>query len=49
LKVPTYGNKYLRSTLVELGWAASRTKNIYFETKYKILVGRRGKRKPLLL
>ena len=41
----TYGNKYLRSLLVECGWAASRTKNTYLSAKYKSLAGRRGKKK----
>ena len=44
----TYGNKYLRSTLVELGWAASRTKNTYFGSKFKSMVGRRGKKKTII-
>jgi len=44
----TYGNKYLRSLLVEGGWAASRTKNTYFSSKYKSLVGRRGKRRAVI-
>jgi len=44
----TYGNKYLRSLLVECGWAASRTKNTYMSAKYKSLVGRRGKKKAVI-
>jgi transposase len=44
----TYGNKYLRSLLVECGWAASRTKKTYFSAKYKSLVGRRGKKKTII-
>lgn len=44
----TYGNKYLRSLLVECGWAAKRTKNTYFSSKYKSLVGRRGKRRAII-
>ena len=44
----TYGNKYLRSTLVELGWAASRTKGTYFGAKFKSMVGRRGKKKTVI-
>jgi len=44
----TYGNKYLRSLLVECGWAASRTKNTYMSAKYKSLVGRRGKKKTII-
>jgi len=34
--------------LVECGWAASRTKNIYLSAKYKSLVGRRGKKKAII-
>jgi transposase len=44
----TYGNKYLRSLLVECGWAASRTKNTYMSAKYKSLAGRRGKKKAII-
>jgi transposase len=44
----TYGNKYLRSLLVECGWAASRTKGTYLSAKYKNLVGRRGKKKAII-
>lgn len=44
----TYGNKYLRSTLVELGWAASRTKDTYYGQKFKSMVGRRGKKKTII-
>jgi transposase len=44
----TYGNKYLRALLVELGWAASRTKNTYLSSKYKSLVGRRGKKRAVI-
>ncbi|MGV8090468.1 MAG: IS110 family transposase [Mangrovibacterium sp.] len=44
----TYGNKYLRSLLVECGWSASRTKNTYMSAKYKSLVGRRGKKKAVI-
>jgi transposase len=44
----TYGNTYLRSLLVECGWAASRTKNTYFSAKYKSLVGRRGKSRAVI-
>jgi len=44
----TYGNKYLRSLLVELGWAASRTKHTYLSLKYTSLVGRRGKKRAII-
>jgi len=44
----THGDKYLRSLLVECGWAASRTKNTYLSAKYKSLVGRRGKKRAII-
>lgn len=44
----THGNKYLRSILVECGWAASRTKGTYMHGKYKSLVGRRGKKRAVI-
>lgn len=44
----TKGNKYLRSLLTELGWAASRSKGTYFGTKYRSLVGRRGAKKAII-
>lgn len=44
----TYGNKYLRSLLVELAWAASRKKHTYLSSKYKSLVGRRGKKRAII-
>jgi transposase len=44
----THGNKYLRTLLVELAWAASRTKKTYLSNKYKSLVGRRGKKKAII-
>ena len=44
----TYGNKYLRTILVQMGWAASRTKNTYLSSKYKSLAGRRGKKKAVI-
>ena len=44
----TYGNAYIRALLVELAWAASRTKKTYLSNKYKSLVGRRGKKKAII-
>lgn len=44
----THGNKYLVAILVECAWAASRTKNTYLSSKYKSLVGRRGKKRALI-
>jgi len=44
----TFGNKYLRALLVEQAWAASRTKHTYLSSKYKSLVGRRGKKRAVI-
>lgn len=44
----TYGNAFLRAFLVEMAWAATRTKHTYLSNKYKSLVGRRGKKKALI-
>lgn len=44
----THGNKCLRATLTESGWAASRKKNTYLQSKYNSLVGRRGKKRALI-
>lgn len=44
----TFGNKSLKATLTEAGWAAARTKNTYLSAKYHNLVGRRGKKRALV-
>ncbi len=44
----TYGNAFLRTFLVQMAWAAARTKNTYLSSKYKSLVGRRGKKKAVI-
>jgi transposase len=44
----THGNKHLRGLLTEAAWAAAKTKNTYFSSKYKSLVGRRGKKKAII-
>src|SRR5680860_643614 len=44
----THDNKNLRSTLVELGSTASRTKDTNFGAKHKSMVGRRGKKKTII-
>jgi transposase len=44
----THGNVHLRSLLTEAGWAAARTKNTYFSSKYKSLARRRGKKKAII-
>jgi transposase len=44
----THGNKYLRSTLVECGWGASRKRDGFLKRKYESLIARRGKKKALM-
>jgi transposase len=43
-----HGSKWLRSILVEIAWAASRTKGTYFSSQYKRLASRRGKKRALV-
>jgi hypothetical protein len=42
------GNKYLKATLVESGWGATRKKDGFLKRKYENLVGRRGRKKALI-
>jgi transposase len=42
------GNRWLRRTLCEAAWAASRTKNSYFGALYRRLVRGRGKNRALI-
>jgi transposase len=44
-----HGNQYLKSILVEAAWAASRTKGTYLRAKFDSMVGRKGKKKALLI
>jgi transposase len=44
----TYGNAFLRAFLVQMAWGATRTKNTYLSSKYKSLVGRRGKKRAVI-
>ena len=44
----TQGNKWLKSALVEAGWAASKTKNTYLSARYRRLAARRGKKRAAL-
>jgi transposase len=44
----TPGNKWLKSTLVEAAWAASRTKKTYLSARYRRLAARRGKKRAAL-
>ena len=45
----THGNKYLKSTLCQCGWAASRTKNTYYRAKYDSVIGRKGKKRAVII
>jgi transposase len=42
------GNKYLRRMLVQIAWAASRTKNCYLKNKFEQLAIRKGNKKALI-
>ena len=42
------GNRWLRRTLCEAAWAASRTKKSYFAALYRRLVRKRGKNRALI-
>lgn len=44
-----HGNKYLRSILTQVAWAATRTNGTYLRAKFDSLVGRMGKKKALLV
>ena len=44
----TPGNKWLKSTLVEAAWAASRTKKSYLSARYRRLAAKRGKKRAAL-
>ena len=44
----TKGNRWLRTTLVQVAWAASHTKNTYLSALYHRLAGRRGKKRALV-
>jgi len=43
-----HGNKYLRRTLVQCAWSASRTKNCWFKSKFEDLCKRKSKKKALI-
>ena len=42
------GSKWLKTTLVEVAWAAAHTKNSYFKAQYHRLAARRGKKRALV-
>jgi transposase len=44
----TPGNRWLKRTLAQAAWAASRTKNAYLASQYRRLAGRRGKKRALI-
>jgi transposase len=44
----TPGNRWLKRTLAQAAWAASRTKNTYLASHYRRLAGRRGKKRALI-
>ena len=43
----TKGSQWLRTLLVQVAWAASRTKGSYFSAQYRRLAPRRGKKRAL--
>lgn len=43
-----HGNRWLRSTLVQVAWAATHTKGSYFQAQYRRLAGRRGKKRAIV-
>lgn len=44
----THGNKWLKATLVEAAWSASKSKGSYLKARYQRLVSRRGKKRAAL-
>lgn len=44
----THGDKWLKATLVEAAWAASKTKGSYLKSRYHRLASRRGKKRAAL-
>lgn len=42
------GNRWLRRSLVEAAWAATRSKNTYLSAQYRRLAPRRGKRRAIV-
>jgi transposase len=47
-KAITKGNKYLRTILVQVAWASSRTKGSYFKEKYQRLALRKSHKRALI-
>lgn len=42
------GNRWLKALLTQIAWAASRTKNTYWASKYRRLAARRGKKRAIV-
>lgn len=42
------GNRWIKGLMVEIAWAASRTKNTYSRTQHQKLAGHRGKKRALM-
>lgn len=42
------GNKHLKITMTQVGWAVSRTKGTYLGAKYRALVPKRGKKRAIV-
>lgn len=42
------GNKHLKTTMTQVAWAVSRTKNTYLGAKYRALSPRRGKKRAII-
>lgn len=44
----THGNKQVKAILTESAWGASRTKGTFLSSKYRKLVGKRGKKRAIV-
>ena len=44
----THGNKHVKTVLTEIGWAASRTKDTFYSSKYHRLAKRRGNKRAVI-
>lgn len=42
------GNRWIKAVMIEIAWAATRTKNTYSQTQYRKLAGHRGKKRALV-
>jgi transposase len=43
------GNRNLKAALSQSGWAAAKTKNTFLRAKYNSMVGRKGKKKTIIV